>query len=459
MKKLLFLLFGLISYSFGYSNINILPPDSTSTIVEKTAAAFLLEEGKRLYAEGKLRDAINKFRDAAKKDVTSWKAPYWISRCHYDQYNYGYALKYAEDAVLLNNLEIDKEVYDILADSYHRLERMDTAIMYYELGIQNLSKVRASELLMPLRLEQAKYAKEQLAKGVEKKRIHLSGGLNSGYNEYMPIITDGGKVMYFTSRRSNTTGGKQNPSDQQFFEDVYTAKWNPSTNEWDSVSNRLGRLNGNGFESVSYISEDGLIAYISINNTALEKPSPATKSTDIAEVKWTKQGQWSAPKLLGKNINTSYYDGNATLTADGQTMYFVSERNANSKKSDIYVTYKEGNSWGKPVALPETINSKEKETSPYITPDGRYLFFSSNGHPNGMGGYDVYVVERSGSSWGEVKNLGPAINSVQDDFGFKIYDSLKKAYITGLEMVGDKASLDIYEMNIGLDELINSLNK
>lgn len=436
-----------------------MPPDSTSTIVEKTAAAYLIEEGKTLYAEGKMRDALNKFRDAAKKDVTSWKAPFWISRCHYEQYNYGYALKYAKDAVMINNNEVDKEVYEILAESYHRLGILDSAITNYELGIKNLPKTRSAELRLPLRLEQAKYAKEQLAKGIENKRLHIEGNVNSGYNDYSPVVFDVGKSMYFTSRRSNTTGGGQNPSDQQFFEDIYSAKWNPETNQWDSITNRLGRLNGNGFESVSYVSEDGLTAYITLNNTAVQDAKIVTKSSDIAEVKWTKQGQWSIPKLLDKNINTSYYEGNATLTADGQTMYFVSERNANSKMSEIYVTYKQGNAWSKPVALPAEINSKGRETTPFITPDGRYLFFSSNGHPNGLGGYDVYVVERMGSSWGEVKNLGPAINTVNDDFGFKIYDTIGKAYVNGLEVIGDKASLDIYEFNLKSEDLIKSLEK
>lgn len=441
------------------SSFAITPPDSTATIAEKAAAMYLIEEGKSLYTEGKVRDALNKFRDAAKKDVTSWKASFWISRCHYEQYNYGYALKYAQDAVLLNNNEVDKEVYEILAESYHRLGNIDSAIINYELGIKHLSKSRAAELRMPLRLEQAKYAKEQLAKGIENTRIHLEGNVNSGYNDYSPIVFNEGKAMYFTSRRSNTTGGGQNPSDQQFFEDIYSAKWNPETNQWDSITNRLGRLNDKGFESVSHISEDGQIAYITINNTAVQDPKITTRSSDIAEVRWTKQGQWSAPKLLDKTINSSFYDGNATLTADGQTMYFVSERNASSRMSEIFVSYKQGSSWSKPQALPEQINSKSRETTPFITPDGRYLFFSSNGHPNSMGGYDVFVVERIGSSWGEVKNLGPAINTVNDDFGFKIYDAIGKAYINGLEVSGDKASLDIYEFDIKLEDLLKLLEK
>jgi tetratricopeptide (TPR) repeat protein len=460
MKNFLYIALALLPLSLNAKNTGVaIPPDSTSTIAEKTAAMYLIEEGKALYTEGKIRDAINKFRDAAKKDVTSWKAPFWISRCHYELYNYGYALKYANDAVLLNNNEVDKEVYEILAESYHRLGKIDSAIYNYEMGIKMLNKNRAAELRMPLRLEQAKFAKTQLEKGIGNQRVHLTGNVNSGYNDYSPVIFNGGKSMYFTSRRSNTTGGKQNPDDQQFFEDIYSAKWNPEINEWDSITNRLGRLNNDGFESVSYISEDGLTALITLNNSAVEDPKVVTKSSDIAEVKWTKQGQWSAPKLLDKTINSSFYDGNGTLTADGQTMYFVSERNANSKMSDIYVSYKQGNAWSKAEALPIEINSKGRETTPFITPDGRYLFFSSNGHPNSMGGYDVYVVERMGSSWGPVKNLGPAINTVNDDFGFKVYNSVKKAYVNGMEVVDEKASLDIYEFDTTLEDIIKALDK
>lgn len=452
-NSILILTLALVNCVYGM----VAPPDTTSNIAEKTAAIYLIEEGKSLFMEGKVRDALTKFRDAAKKDVVSWKAPFWISRCHYEQHNYGYALAYAKSAILLNNNEIDKEVYEILAESYHRLGFLDSAIINYESGIAALSKARALELRLPLRLEQAKYAKEQMAKNVTNARIHLAGNVNSGYHDYTPVIYNGGKSMYFTSRRSNTTGGGQNPSDQQFFEDIYSAKWNADSKEWDSINNRLGRINGNGFESVSHISEDGLLAYITLNNSADNKAKIATRSSDIAEVKWTNQGQWSTPKLLDKTVNSSFYDGNATLTADGLTMYFVSERNANAKMSDIYVSYKQGNKWSKPTALPAEINSKGRETTPFVTPDGRYLFFSSNGHTKGMGGYDVYVVERMGSSWGEVKNLGSAINTVNDDFGFKIYDALGKAYINGMELVGEKASLDIYEFNLTFAELLKGL--
>lgn len=434
-----------------------LPPDSSVTIVNKTAAAYLIEEGKTLYFEGRVKDAILKFRQASVKDPITWKAPYWISRCHYEMDNYGYALKYANEAVLLNNNEIDKEVYDLLAGSYHRLGILDTAIVNYELAIANLPKLRASELRLSLRLEQCKFAQAQFAAGKTLERSRLTGDVNSGYNDYCPVVYNNGKSMYFTSRRSNTKGGGMNPSDQQFFEDIYSAKWDAELKEWDSITNDLGKINSTGFESITYVSEDGMTAYITLNTDAAPEEKIKTKSSDICEVNWTTQGRWSAPKMISnKSINTSFFDGGATVTADGNTMYFVSEQNAEKSQSDIFVVERTGKKWGTAKPLPQTVNSKGRETTPYITPDGRYLFYSSNGMI-GMGDYDIYVVEKIGNEWSEPKNLGATVNTVNNDTHFKIYDAIGKAYMSGLEVVGDKASMDIYEMNITLEELLKGL--
>jgi len=458
MIKYYLVIFTFLFFSNSFFAMNgSLPPDSSVTIVNKTAAAYLIEEGKTMYMEGKVKDAILKFRQASVKDPLTWKAPYWISRCHYDMDNYGYALKYAQDAVLLNNNEVDKEVYDLLAGSYHRLGKVDSAIINYELALQNLPKLRTNQLRIPLRLEQCKFAKAQFESENKPMRNRLTGDINSGYNDYGPIVYNDGKSMYFTSRRSDTKGGGQNPSDQQFFEDIYSAQWNPELNEWDSITNNIGKLNGTGFESMSWLSPDGLTSVITLNNEAAPAEKLKTRSSDIAELTWTTQGRWSTPKIIAnKSINTSFFDGGATLTGDGNTMYFVSEQNAEKSQSDIFVAQKVGKKWGPAKALPESINSKGRETTPYITPDGRYLFFSSNGLV-GMGDYDVYVVENKGGTWGEVKNLGIRVNTVNNDTHFKYYEKLGKAYMTGLEVVGDKASMDIYEMEISLEELLKGL--
>lgn len=108
---------------------------------------------------------------------------------------------------------------------------------------------------------------------------------------------------------------------------------------------------------------------------------------------------------------------------------------------------RDGKKWGTAKPLPMTINTKGRETTPCITPDGRFLFFSSNGHV-GMGGLDVYVVENMGDSWGEPINLGNGINTVNNDTHFSFNQDLMKGLISGYQIFGQKSSIDIYEIDM-----------
>ena len=75
------------------------PPDTTTSVVDRAAAIFSIEEGKTLFMKGQMKDALIKFREATNKDQNSWKAMYWVGQCHYELNNYGYALTYAKKAL------------------------------------------------------------------------------------------------------------------------------------------------------------------------------------------------------------------------------------------------------------------------------------------------------------------------------------------------------------------------
>lgn len=421
------------------------PPDSTTSIVDRSAALLLIDQGKQLVSDGKIRDALIIFKEASLKDNNSWKASYWISYCHYKLNNFGYARQYGEEAIRKGDGDVDKDVYDILGSSYHRTGSLDSAAIYYEKALKELPKSRARELRIDQKLAECEYAREA-TKTTKNQRVAMRGEVNSGFNEYAPILTDDGQHMYFTSRRGNTTGGRVNPDDQEYFEDIYSALWNPATQQWDSVTNNIERLNTDGFDAMSYISHDGLYALVVENNTATESKKQ-TGSSDICEAEFTKKGKWAPPKIIAnKTINTTFMEGAATLTGDGNTMYFVSDRKGDKRSTDIYMVQRQnGKKWGIAQALPDSVNTVGRETTPYITPDGRFLFFSSDGH-TGMGGLDVYVCENTGNGWSSPKNLGASVNSVNDDTHFRIYRNLNKAVMAGFNIQGQKSSMDLYEL-------------
>jgi hypothetical protein len=237
-----------------------------------------------------------------------------------------------------------------------------------------------------------------------------------------------------------------NPDDQEYFEDIYRAVWNETNQTWDSLSNELDRLNSNGFDAFSCIYANGTKGLITINNTAIDLKNQ-TKSSDLFTVELSSKQKWSTPKRIDDNsINTTFFEGAASITDDGNTLYFVSDRNAETSSSDIFVSTKTNGEWSKPKALPASINSLENETTPFISGDGRFLFFSSNGLL-GMGGYDVFVVENLGSTWGTPINLGSEVNSVNNDTHFQYYPQLKKAVLSSFEIIGQKSSMDVYELD------------
>lgn len=422
------------------------PKDTVTGLIDKTAALAKIDQGKQLIADAKIREALIVFREAALKDPNTWKAPYWIAYCHYRLNNYGYARKYSEEAIEKGKADVDPEAYEILGSSLHRLGAIDSALVNYQIALTKLAPNRAKELNIKGKIENCAYASNELSKGIGK-RTQLRGDVNSGFNEYAPILVNNGKVLYFTSRRANTTGGKMNPDDQEYFEDVYRAVWNDKNKMWDSVSNKVDRLNTDGFDALSWISKDGLSGIITHNNNATDAKNQ-TKSSDICEVTFTNKGKWTVAKpIVNKSINTSFFEGSASLTADGNTMYFVSDRKGDKRSTDIYVVERIGKKWGEALLLSDSVNTIGRETTPYITPDGRFLFFSSDGH-TGMGGLDVFVSENTGTGWTKAKNLGASVNTVNNDTHFVLYKDLGKAFISGFNIEGQKSSMDIYEIDL-----------
>ena len=438
------LFFLTVQFSFG-ADFN-LPPDSTTTLVDKTASIYLVEEGKTFYNDGKVKEALIKFRQASVKDPNSWKAAYWVGKCHYRLNNYGYSLKYAKQATELGGEKVNDEIYFLLGTAYHRLGNIDTAMINYQLALEKMPKTRSTVLRVEQHIKECEFAKEELAKGEASRRKKLKGDINSGYHDYGVIISSS-DTIYFTSRRSNTKGGGMNPDDQQYFSDTYKIGYNSTSGKWEDANNDIGRINSDGFDALNYLSPDGLYGVITLNNTALDIKK-TTRGSDICEIKMSNKGTWNSPKAIkNKTINTSFFEGSATLTADGNTMYFVTDRKGEKSSQDIYVVHKEGKKWGDAKPLPMNVNTTGYETTPYITPDGRFLFFSSDGHV-GMGGRDIYVAENLGDSWGDPINLGAQINTVTDDTHFVYSQEHGKGFISGFEIVGNKASIDIYEVDV-----------
>jgi len=438
----LFIVNNTLLATTNYSNF---PPDTISSIIDKSSSVFLLEEAKHFYAEGKLKEALALFKSIEQNDPESWKASYWVSLCYFKLNNFTKALKFAQSARIKNS-NVSAELYELLGRCYHQNDLLDSAISNYSKSLVDFSKQRAEELHVWDKIEECKFAKNEKKSNKVFARKLLNIEINSEFNEYAPLLTNNANTLYFTARRNNTTGGMKNPDDEQYFEDVYRAVWNSKYAMWDSVSNQLGKLNGNGFEAMTYVNSTDTYGIVTLNTTALDIES-TTESSDIYEVD-KKNGIWAKPKpIRNESINSSYYDGAATVSEDGSTMVFVSDRNGEKSSTDLYIVKKEGKKWGEAVALPLNINTERRETTPFLSKDGKTLFFSSDGH-KGMGGYDVYVTQFLGNAWSTPINLGASVNTVNDDTHFQYYPIFQKAMMAGITLDENQCNYNIYEVDL-----------
>ncbi|MDT8402057.1 MAG: hypothetical protein RQ743_10205 [Bacteroidales bacterium] len=163
-------------------------------------------------------------------------------------------------------------------------------------------------------------------------------------------------------------------------------------------------------------------------------------------------GRWSPAQKLNENINTRYWESHASISPDGDKLYFTSNRRGGYGGLDIYVSEKDSlGDWGPAVNLGPAINTPFNEETPFIDSSGKKLYFSSRGHKN-MGGYDIfYSTKMDSRGWSEPLNMGFPLNSTDDDLFFSPVGKAYSAYISRIEK-GGFGKKDIYKLAVFSDK-------
>ena len=157
---------------------------------------------------------------------------------------------------------------------------------------------------------------------------------------------------------------------------------------------------------------------------------------------------WEPGKNLGPVINTRYKETQPCLSGDGRTLFFVSNKPGGFGAGDIYETHLgDDGKWSEPKNLGPEINTEQEEERPFIHPDGYTLYFTSRGH-EGMGGADLYMSRKQADgSWGKAINLGYPINTPGDEIGIYVTANGHRAYFAS-EQPDTKGQMDIYQFDL-----------
>lgn len=257
--------------------------------------------------------------------------------------------------------------------------------------------------------------------------------LNSDASEIAPIVSADGTKLYFTSDRRGAQLG------QDFWVSTRVG------GEWGEPE-LIAELSTDQNEGPDSISIDGSTMYF----TACNRKKDLSDKCDIYSTRKKSDGSWGEPKSLGDKINTNWEEANASISPDGNTIFFASNRPGGEGGYDIWISKKDsGGKWGEPVNAGRNINTPMWEGIAFAHPDGSSLFFSSNGR-GGFGNADIFQTPiNADGTFGEPKNLGGLVNTEYNDIYFSFPGSGDYAYFSSsAELPGAMGREDIYAIPI-----------
>lgn len=244
---------------------------------------------------------------------------------------------------------------------------------------------------------------------------------NTRGDNYPSAVSQNGKQIYFTSE----SGSQQVVA----FSDMKNSRWQ-SPDELESAVNS-GKQNG----SAALTPDGQFMVFASYKHDV-----SGMGRTDLYSARKV-NGKWSDIQNLGSNINTEHFDSQPTLSSDGNTLYFVSDR-PGVGGMDIYTSKRVNGNWQK-AELVQGVNTANDEATPFICSDNTTLYFASN-RPGTMGGFDIYTSRLKGGAFSKPENIGEPINSTSDEYAYIALPNSPVAYFSS-DRTGGSGSLDIYK--------------
>jgi len=284
-------------------------------------------------------------------------------------------------------------------------------------------------------IEIANNAKEFIAKPLKNVTIKPFDLVNSIYSDYACIPSLDGTKYYFASKRKGNTGSEQDPSGG-YLDDIYYIQL--KNNMWSKPRKMPGKINSTNLEVIGCFTADQKRMYLY---------RLTHEFFDIYYTDANAKGKWSNPKKVTGGVNSKENETSCSISHDGSTFYFVSDRPGGYGGTDIYMCEKmSSGEWGPAINLGDKINTKFDEDYPFLSSDGATLYFSSKGHKS-MGGFDIFYSTISDDGiWSEPENIGYPINTPADDVSFYLSADGKTGYYSTAKK-GVMGELDVYEID------------
>lgn len=367
-----------------------------------------LQKADKLIASGKLKEALRLLNAELKENPGDPAVLYYTGKVYLAEHNTRLATLFLSQASEKTEGKI-ADVQLALADAYQKSHQFDLAL---EL-LQHLSVPPKTRPSLLKKIQECRTGATEKASPVEVKITNLGSKINTAADEFHPLVSADFMQLFFTRSESG---------EAQIYQSFNKTSWESALPLESPVNSAKG-------EKLAGISTDGQTIFFI-------RPD---RKGDIFSSEF-REGRWSNPKPFP--WNSPGQESSMSLSADGKILFFTSDRTGNK---DIYWCKKAGNSWSKPQRCAANINTRLDEESPWLDADGRYLYFSSEGHET-MGGFDIFRVEW-GRTGADPENIGYPINSATDDLYYMLLPDQKTAFYSSARD-GGFGGEDIYSIRM-----------
>lgn len=403
---------------------------------KKKKAIKYFESAIKFYNQRDDKSAISEINKALKVDINFVEAYNLLAAIYDEIIDYNNEEIYLKKAIEVNPNFSPNTYYYLGKIQYITGNYTDASINLTKcLGFKNLSpkfKMWANNLI-----KRSHFAENAVKHPVDFKPVNMGDKINTKYDDYWPSLTADENTLITTVLL---------PKDDRFpisyknsQEDFFIS--HKINNKWTKIKNLGPPINTNNNEGAQNFSADGQWLFYTVCNRPEDYGS-----CDIYYAH--KHGkQWTKPKNLGNVINGSSWDCNPSMSADGRTLYFSSNRKGGFGKKDIWLSHlMNDGTWTEPENLGKNINTGGNEFAPFIHPDNKTLYFSSDGLI-GMGGADIFMCRKNDDgTWGTPVNIGYPINTYKDEIGL-IVDTKGDYALFSSDRFENK-SKDIYKFDL-----------
>jgi outer membrane protein OmpA-like peptidoglycan-associated protein/Tol biopolymer transport system component len=400
---------------------------------QTSAQTKVLADAERYYSIRNYEQAYTLFAQAIKEGANDPMVHYKAGVCLQKNMNLSdqvKAIPYWEFA-LANSKALPAITYFELGDLYLKNENFEKAIASYTSYKDLVKADKRAQILADKAITTVHIAQTFMSVPRDFTVHSMGGNVNSAFTEYNPVVSADESVLAFTALRPNTSKTR---SGDKFIEEVLVSSNQSGTWSLPQPVTIASDYN----VGTAGISPDGQKMLIFMGG--------ATDLGNLLQI--TKSGNtWSKPTLISNTINSTALETTASITPDGKTIYFASDRKGGKGGLDIYKTTLQSNgAWSAPVNLGASVNTDANEDAPFIHPDQHTLFFTSDGH-NTMGGRDIFKSTLVNNAWSNPENMGYPVNTTANDNYFTLLADGTRAYFSS-DRKGGLGAQDIYYIDM-----------